>query len=88
MSVNSKLRILVSAKELRDKRTLGIRTIAEEAQASVSTVQRLMNNSMRRVPLDDLARLCRYLNCSVGDILVFEPSEPDGFADATPLGES
>lgn len=79
--MNSKLRILVSAKELRDKRTLGIRTIADEAGTSVSTVQRLMNNSMRRVPLDDLARLCRYLQCSVGDILVFDPAEPDTFPE-------
>lgn len=77
--MNSKLRILVSAKELRDKRNLGIRTIAEETGASVSTVQRLMNNSMRRVPLDDLARLCRYFECAVGDILVFDPNEFDGF---------
>lgn len=79
--MNSRLRILISEKELRDKRTLGIRTIADEADTSVSTVQRLMNNSMRRVPLDDLARLCRYLECGVGDILVFDPSSPDAFPD-------
>lgn len=77
--MNSRLRILVSEKELREKRTLGIRTIAEETQASVSTVQRLMNNTMRRVPLDDLARLCRYFGCTTGDILVFDPNAPDGF---------
>lgn len=78
--MNSRLRILVSEKELRDKRSLGIRTIAEETGASVSTVQRLMNNTMRRVPLDDLARLCRYFQCSTGDILVFDPAQPDTFA--------
>lgn len=77
--MNSKLRILVSTKELRDKRKLGIRTIAEETGASVSTVQRLMNDSMRRVPIDDLARLCRYFECGVGDILVFDPAQPDEF---------
>lgn len=78
--MNSRLRILVSEKELRDRRSLGIRTIAEETGASVSTVQRLMNNTMRRVPLDDLARLCRYFECATGDILVFDPAHPDTFS--------
>lgn len=79
--MNSRLKVLLAEKELRDKRTLGIRTVADETGASVSTVQRLMNNTMRRVPLDDLARLCRYLDCNVGDILTFDPSAPDGFPD-------
>ncbi len=74
--MNSRLKILVSERELATGRKLGIRTIAEEASASVSTVQRLMNNSMRRVPLEDLAALCKYFDCTVGDILVYVPDEP------------
>lgn len=80
--MNSRLKVLLVEKELRDKRTLGIRTVADETGASVSTVQRLMNNTMRRVPLDDLARLCRYLDCSVGDILTFDPATPDDFVES------
>jgi putative transcriptional regulator len=68
-TVNSRLKVLVAERSLRERRQLGIRTIAAEAGVSVSTVQRLMNNTMRRVPLDDLASLCAYLNCEVGDIL-------------------
>jgi putative transcriptional regulator len=68
-TVNSRLKVLVAERSLRERRQLGIRTIAAEAGVSVSTVQRLMNNTMRRVPLDDLAALCAYLNCEVGDIL-------------------
>ena len=67
--MNSRLKVLVAENSLKDRRQLGIRTIASEAGVSVSTVQRLMNNTMRRVPLDDLAALCTYLNCEVGDIL-------------------
>lgn len=70
--MNSRLRVLIAEKEMRERRTLGIRTIAEEAGASVSTVQRLLNNSIRRVPLEDLSALCRYLDCDVGDILRME----------------
>lgn len=74
--MNSKLRILIAQKELVEGRTLGIRTIASEADTSVSTVQGLLNNKMKRVPLDDLGNLCAYLNCQVGDILVYSSDAP------------
>jgi len=75
--VNSRLSILISERFIRQGgRRLGIRKIAEESGAHVSTVQRLMNNSIRRVPLDDLAKLCRYFDCQVGDILVYSPEPP------------
>ena len=73
--MNSRLKVLVAEKELRERRQLGIRTIAEEAGASVSTVQRLLNNTIRRVPLDDLAAICVYLDCEVGDILRLESAQ-------------
>jgi putative transcriptional regulator len=74
--VNSRLRILIAEKELRERRTLGIRTITEESGASRSTVERLLNNTIRRVPLDDLGKLCAYLNCEVGDVLRLEDEQP------------
>lgn len=75
-TVNSRLKVLVAEKSLRDRRQLGIRTVAKEAGVSVSTVQRLMNNTMRRVPLDDLGSLCTYFNCDVGDILRADETQP------------
>ncbi len=68
-TVNSRLKIVVAEKELRERRQIGIRTIAEESGASRSTVQRLLNNTIKRVPLDDLGLLCSYLDCDVADIL-------------------
>jgi DNA-binding Xre family transcriptional regulator len=68
-TVNSRLKILVAERELRDRRSLSIRTITAESGASRSTVERLLNNTIRRVPLDDLAALVSYFNCDVGDIL-------------------
>ena len=67
--MNSRLKILVAEKEMRERRSLGIRTIATEAGASRSTVERLLNNTIKRVPLDDLAALCTYFDCEAGDIL-------------------
>jgi DNA-binding Xre family transcriptional regulator len=71
-TVNSHLRVLVAQKELRERRTLSIRTITKEAGASRSAVERLLNNTIKQVPLDDLAKLCSWVPCDVGDILKFE----------------
>lgn len=71
--MNSKLSLLVAARRIDTGRAPGIRTIAAESGASVSTVQRLMNNSIKRVPLDDLAMLCKYFGVGVADILEYIP---------------
>ncbi len=71
--MNSHLRILVAQKELREKRRIGIRTIVDETGASRSAVQRLLNNTIREVPLDALAALCEWVPCLPGDILRLEP---------------
>lgn len=74
MKVNSMLGVLVEERRIRKGgRRPGIRRLAQESGASVSTVQGLLNNTMKRVPLDDLAALCRYFDCQVGDILVYTP---------------
>ena len=73
--MNSRLSILVAERRMSAGRAPGIRTIAAESGASVSTVQRLMNNTMRRVPLEDLAALCKYFGVGVGDILEYIPDQ-------------
>ena len=71
--MNSHFRVLVAQKELRESRRIGIRVIVEESSASRSAVERLLNNTIRNVPLDDLARLCTWVPCEVGDVLKLEP---------------
>lgn len=73
--MNSYLRVLVAQKELRERRNLSIRTITKESGASRSTVERLLNNTMKQVPLDDLAKLCAWLPAEAGDILRAEDVE-------------
>lgn len=74
--MNSRLGIIIEERRIKaGGRRLGIRTIADESGASVSTVQRLINNRIKRVPLDDLAKLCKYFDVGVGDILVYTPDE-------------
>lgn len=76
MRVKSNLGLLLEQRRIEQGgRRPGIRAVAQASGASVSTVQRLLNNTIRRVPLDDLAFLCKYLNCQVGDILEYDPQD-------------
>jgi putative transcriptional regulator len=77
--VNSYLKSVVSEKEVRERRKLTIRTITAESGASRSAVQRLLKNSIKNVPLDDLALLCVWVPCGVQDILKLEDvPDPSG----------
>ena len=70
--MNSHLRVVVAQKEVREKRRIGIRVIQAESGASRSTVERLLNNTMKQVPLDDLGLICAWAPCEVGEVLKFE----------------
>jgi DNA-binding Xre family transcriptional regulator len=67
--VRSQLRILLAAKEHREGRTISLRELQRETKVPISTVMGMANNTIKRVPLDELNALCEYLNCDVGDIL-------------------
>jgi DNA-binding Xre family transcriptional regulator len=49
-----------------------MRRVAAESGANISTVNRLANNTIKRIPVDELTLLCRYLQCDVGDMLGME----------------
>lgn len=70
--MKSRLKVLVAEKAYREGRSISLRDIAAESGASLSTVVRMENNTIRRVPLDELAKLCVWLNCEVGDMLRLE----------------
>lgn len=70
--MNSHLKVVVATKSLRERRQIGIMTIVKETGASRSAVQRLLNNTIKQVPLDDLARICSWVPCAPGDILKLE----------------
>ncbi len=70
--VKSRFKVLLAEKELRENRSISLRKVVEETDVSNSTVLRLANNTIKRVPLDELAKLCVYLQCDVGDLLRLE----------------
>jgi len=70
--VRSQMRLLVAAKEHRERRKLSLRTIVQETGVPISTVQGLMNDEARRVELQDIGKLCTWIPCEVGELLKLE----------------
>ena len=70
--MRSQLRLVLAAKEQREGRTISLREVVRDTKIPISTVYGLANNSIKRVPLEELGQLCRYLECDVGDLLRME----------------
>lgn len=48
--------------------------LADRADINKNTANALWNGSSLRVDRDTLAKLCRALDCSIGDLLEFDPN--------------
>ena len=70
--VNSRFKVLVAEKEIRENRSISVRVIVEESKASRSAVERLLKNTIKNVPLDDLAAICNWVPCRIEDVLKLE----------------
>ncbi len=68
-TVRSQLRLLLAAKAQRDGRTISLREVQRETGVPISTVMGMANNTIKRVPLDELNTFCDYFGCEVGDLL-------------------
>jgi DNA-binding Xre family transcriptional regulator len=53
------------------KRKVNLTEVAEEMGLTYSTVHRWANNRVDRADFPILVAWCKYLNCGVGDILVY-----------------
>ncbi|PSU99823.1 helix-turn-helix domain-containing protein [Photobacterium leiognathi] len=60
---------------------LKIADVVRDAEINRNTVTRLYHETNNRIDFDTLEKLCRYLNCEVGDLLEITDDE-DG---RTPL---
>ena len=70
--VRNRLKQLAMERGTADLRYYGVRQIALESGASRTVIDRLMRNELRRLPMEDLARLCVWLDCEPGDLLKLE----------------
>jgi len=75
--VKSQLRRLLADKAHHEGRTISLREVVRSTKVPISTVMGMANNTIKRVPLEELNDLCDYFNCDVGDILKRETVHPD-----------
>lgn len=79
--VRSKLKLLIQERNIermrRGKKTLTTRQIADLAGIAHSTLTGLTANRMKGVQFDTLQALCRFFNCTPGDILEYRPENED-----------
>jgi DNA-binding Xre family transcriptional regulator len=67
--IRSHFRVLLAMKEQREGRSISLREVVRDTGVPISTVMGMANNTIKRIPVDELNRLCEYLGCEVGDLL-------------------
>lgn len=74
---------------LMGERRLKMSDVVRGSGISKMTVWNLYHDRATRIGFDVLAKLCRFLDCQPGDLLVYVPDEdrPKGKPDKAPAGE-
>jgi len=66
---------LLAVKERREKRKISQREVARETGLTKRTVDSYAKNSLTRYDAPIVLKLCNYLGCTPGDLLVIEEVE-------------
>ena len=74
-TIRSHMRMLLAAKSQREGRTISLRELQRDTEVPISTVMGMANNTIKRVPLEELNALCEYFDCDIGDLLKREEAE-------------
>ena len=77
MAIYNKLKILIAEKELRENRKLPYRKIEEETGISKTTLSLYMRQEVHNIDTGTLEKLCKYLGCQPGDLLIYSPDPPN-----------
>ena len=75
MRIRSRFKVLLAEKELRERRSITLRDVANETGVSIYTVAGFANNTLKEYPADALVELCKYLECTTGDLLEYTQGE-------------
>ncbi len=76
MAIYNRLKVLIAEKELREKRKLTYRTIAEETGLSIGTLTVYMTQRVNRFDGSTIETLCDYFGVQPGDLLIYTANPP------------
>lgn len=71
-AVRSYFKPLLAQKEMLERRTISLRQVERETGVQLSLLSALARDRAQRVDLADVAKVCLYLGCEVGDLLKLE----------------
>ncbi|AFZ60830.1 helix-turn-helix domain-containing protein [Anabaena cylindrica FACHB-243] len=63
----------IKLKETRQNKGFSQNQLADMIGHTSHSVKRIENGRFKSIPVDTLDKLCKALECSVGDILVYTP---------------
>ena len=63
--IKSKLKVVLAMREMTQTE------LAQRTSIRPPTISAIANNSAKHIPLDVLDKLCRELNCNVGDLFEY-----------------
>jgi DNA-binding Xre family transcriptional regulator len=72
MKITSRFKTLLAGKEIRERKTITLRDVSRETGVSIYTITGFANNTLKEIPVDALMALCKYLECTTGDLLEYE----------------
>ncbi len=75
MAIKFRLKSLIEQKEIAENRRITYRDIAFEAGVSTNTLTQMANQKMKQIGLITIDKLCKYFDCTPGDILIYVPDE-------------
>jgi putative transcriptional regulator len=62
--------VKIKLKELRNAKEISQNELARLLEMSLANIQKIEYNKAKSIPLDTLEKLCKALDCQVGDLLV------------------
>ena len=68
-------KIKIHLEELIEKAGISKNKLSQRAEMQRTQLNHYCNNTVTRLDVDVLARLCTVLNCEIGDLLEFVPPE-------------
>ncbi len=75
--MENKGHIKIHLQELLDEAGLSKNKFCQRAELQRSQLNGYLNNTITRLDTDVLVRICTTLNCSLSDLLEFEPPKND-----------
>ena len=70
--LRNNLTVLLAQKARKERRRISLRRAAEETGINPYTIYAIANDTIKEYSKEVIVRLCGYLDCDVGELLVIE----------------